>query len=88
MDITKIVSDALKLGVYSNAAVIESNQQGEFHVDFMKLLQTSPSNAEGHVVARVVMNAAAFKSLVAAFEDALEKYEKQAGVVVMPPRVQ
>ncbi len=64
-------------GIYSNFVVI-SHSLSEFVLDFARIL---PGNPKSRVFARVVMTPPNVRSLMAALENNVKKYEEQFGKI-------
>ncbi len=64
-------------GIYSNLALI-SHSPAEFVIDFTRLVPGVPN---ARVYARIIMTPQHAKSLLAALQDNIEKYEKQYGEI-------
>ena len=64
-------------GIYSNFVVI-SHSLSEFVLDFARIL---PGNPKSKVFARVVMTPPNVRSLLAALETNVKKYEEQFGKI-------
>ncbi len=64
-------------GIYSNLALI-SHSPAEFVIDFTRLVPGVPN---ARVYARIIMTPQHAKSLLAALQDNIEKFEKQYGEI-------
>jgi hypothetical protein len=69
------LTDDIAEGIYSNLAII-AHSQGEFVVDFIKILPNLP---KAKVKSRIILTPSHAKRLVAALSDNIKKYEQQFG---------
>ena len=71
------LGDAEAEGIYSNLVLI-SHSPAEFVLDFTRVL---PGKPKAKVYARIIMAPQHAKSLTAALEENVKKYEKQFGEI-------
>ena len=75
-------------GNYSNLALI-SHRKEEFIIDFLFLdPQTqSPKEGQAHLTSRVIVNPGHMKRLYQAIGENIQRYEKNFGQIVLPPKL-
>ncbi|QAA76836.1 MAG: Cell division protein FtsI [Peptidoglycan synthetase] [Candidatus Bipolaricaulis sibiricus] len=75
-------------GVYSNLAVI-SHQPDEFFIDFLLVdpQAQTPERGQAILVSRVILSPRHMKRLYEAIGENIEKYEKNLGKIVIPPKL-
>jgi len=75
-------------GHYSNLALI-SHRKEEFIVDFLFLDPQGQTTSEGKAMlaSRVILNPGHMKRLYQAIGENIERYEKNFGKIVLPPKI-
>jgi len=75
-------------GVYSNLAVI-SHQPDEFFIDFLLVdpQAQTPERGQALLVSRVILSPRHMKRLYDAIGENIERYEKNLGKIVIPPKL-
>ena len=75
-------------GHYSNLALI-SHRKEEFIVDFLFLDPQGQTTSEGKAIlaSRVILNPGHMKRLYQAIGENIERYEKNFGKIVLPPKI-
>lgn len=75
-------------GVYSNLAII-SHQQDEFFIDFLLVdpQAQTPERGQAILMARVILSPRHMKRLYEAIGENIEKYERNFGKIVIPPKL-
>jgi len=78
----------IRKGVYSNLAII-SHQKEEFIVDFLLLdpRTQTPKGGQAILVSRVILSPGHMKRLYQAIGENIEKYERNFGKIVLPPKL-
>ena len=73
---------------YSNLALI-SHRKEEFVIDFLFVDPQAPSSNEGRAIltSRVVLNPGHLKRLYQAIGENIQRYEKNFGTIVLPPKL-
>ncbi|MCD6320976.1 DUF3467 domain-containing protein [Candidatus Bipolaricaulota bacterium] len=84
-----IAEPALRKGVYSNLVVV-SHQKEEFVLDFLFVdpRAQGPKGGQALLVARVILSPGHMKRLHQAIGENIEKYEKNFGKIIVPPKLQ
>ncbi|MCD5409029.1 DUF3467 domain-containing protein [Candidatus Bipolaricaulota bacterium] len=75
-------------GVYANLAII-SHQKEEFVVDFLLVdpRTQTPKGGQALLVSRVILSPSHMKRLYQAIGENIEKYERNFGKIVLPPKL-
>lgn len=83
-----IAEPNVRRGVYSNLAVI-SHQKEEFVIDFLFIdpRTQGPKGGQAILVSRVILSPGHMKRLHQAIGENIEKYEKNFGKIVLPPKL-
>ncbi len=83
-----IAEPALRKGVYANLAVV-SHQKEEFVIDFLFLdpRTQTPKGGQALLVSRVILSPGHMKRLHQAIGENIEKYERNYGKIVLPPKL-
>lgn len=76
------LSEKAAEGAYANLVLV-SHSPSEFVIDFARLL---PGPPKGKIHTRIIMTPQHTKSLIAALQDNMAKYERNFGEVPMPPQ--
>ncbi len=75
-------------GVYANLAII-SHQPDEFFIDFLLVdpQAQTPERGQALLAARVILSPRHMKRLYEAIGENIEKYERNFGKIVIPPKL-